>query len=193
MIRMSSKQVLNLSDYIRTFTGIRFYPMEPDPAQIEIRDIAHALPMICRGNGHVSGFYSVGQHCLNCSREAEMRGLPCRIQLACLLHDAGECYLSDVPRPFKKQLPSYTTHEERILSMIYEKYLGSDLTPEEKTQVKDIDDRMLAYDLKILLHEDVGELPSVFLKLDYEFPGFEAVEQDYLNRFELLINKLKEN
>ena len=134
-IRMSSQKVLTMSDYIRTYTGIRFYPLEPDPAQIEIRDIAHALPMICRGNGHVSGYFSVGQHCLNCSREAELCGLPVRIQLACLLHDAGECYLSDVPRPFKKQIPSYSSYEERILSMIYEKYLGSDLTSEEKKLV----------------------------------------------------------
>ena len=190
---MSSQKVLTMSDYIRTYTGIRFYPLEPDPAQIEIRDIAHALPMICRGNGHVSGYYSVGQHCLNCSREAELCGLPVRIQLACLLHDAGECYLSDVPRPFKKQIPSYSSYEERILSMIYEKYLGSDLTSEEKILVKDIDDRMLAYDLKILLHEDVGDLPAVKLKLNYEFPGFDVVERDFLERFQLLINLLKEN
>ena len=149
--------------------------------------------MICRGNGHVSGYFSVGQHCLNCSREAELCGLPVRIQLACLLHDAGECYLSDVPRPFKKQIPSYSSYEERILSMIYEKYLGSDLTSEEKKLVKDIDDRMLAYDLKILLHEDVGELPAVNLKLNYDFPGFDVVEHDFLDRFQLLRNLLKEN
>ena len=80
-----------------------------------------------------------------------------------------------------------------ILSMIYEKYLGSDLTSEEKKLVKDIDDRMLAYDLKILLHEDVGELPAVNLKLNYDFPGFDVVEHDFLDRFQLLRNLLKEN
>ena len=182
-----------MSDYIRTYTGIRFYPMDPDPAQIEIRDIAHALPMICRGNGHVSEFYSVGQHCLNCSREAELSELSVRVQLACLLHDAGECYLLDVPSPLKKQLPSYAEHEEKILSMIYEKYLGSDLTTEEKKLVKDIDDRMLAYDLKLLLHEDAGELPVIHMELNYVFPGFEKVERDYLERFYHLVNRIKEN
>lgn len=77
--------------------------------------------------------------------------------------------------------------------MIYEKYLGSDLNPEERALVKDIDDRMLAYDLKILLHEDVGELPAVNLKLNYDFPGFDVVEHDFLDRFHLLIKLLKEN
>ena len=77
--------------------------------------------------------------------------------------------------------------------MIYEKYLGSDLNPEERALVKDIDDRMLAYDLQILLHEDVGELPAVSLELDYGFPGFDVVEHDFLDRFHLLIKLLKEN
>lgn len=51
--------------------------------------------------------------------------------LACLLHDASECYMSDVPTPFKKQLPEYEEREERLLRMIYEKFLGSALTEEE--------------------------------------------------------------
>lgn len=42
--------------------------------------------------------------------------------LACLLHDASECYMSDVPSPFKKELPEYNEREERMLSMIYEKF-----------------------------------------------------------------------
>ncbi len=61
--------------------------------------IAHALSLICRGNGHVKTFWSVGQHCINCAKEAWARGLSNRMAPACHLHDAGECYLSDIPRP----------------------------------------------------------------------------------------------
>lgn len=86
--------------YITTYTRRHFDPVNPDPDLICIEDIAHALPMICRGNGHVTTFWSVGEHCICCAKEANARGLSKRLVLACLLHDASECYMSDVPRPF---------------------------------------------------------------------------------------------
>ena len=87
-----------MSDYITTYTGNHIDPADPDPEAISIRDIAHALSLICRGNGHVRNFWSVGQHCLDCAHEAQARKLSPRMILACLLHDASECYMSDVPR-----------------------------------------------------------------------------------------------
>ena len=72
-----------------------------------------------------------GNNCICCAKEAKARGLSDRMVLACLLHDASECYMSDVPSPFKRELPEYNEREERMLSMIM-KILGSDLTPEEK-------------------------------------------------------------
>ena len=90
-----------MGDYITTFTGKHFYPTDPDPSAICMEDIAHALPMICRGNGHVHSFWSVAEHSICCAKEARARGFSNKIILACLLHDASECYMSDVPRPFK--------------------------------------------------------------------------------------------
>ena len=52
------------------------------------------------------------------------RNLPDRLVLACLLHDASECYMSDIPRPFKRELPEYQEREDALLDMIYTKYLG---------------------------------------------------------------------
>ena len=96
-----------MSEYITTYTGLHFRPTEPDSDLIRIQDIAHALSLICRGNGHVQTFWSVGEHCICCAKEAAARGFSERMILACLLHDASECYLSDVPAPFKKELPEY--------------------------------------------------------------------------------------
>ena len=42
--------------YMTTFTGKHFDPASPDPALIDARDIAHALSLITRGNGHVKTF-----------------------------------------------------------------------------------------------------------------------------------------
>ena len=149
-----------MADYITTYTGKHMIPTDPRPEDFRIEDIAHALSLICRGNGQVKTFFSVGQHCIACAKEAAARDLPQRIILACLLHDAGESYLSDVPRPFKKTQPAYQELENRILSMIYTKFLGSDLTEQETALVKEIDDIMLWYDLKTLLNEVQSELPG---------------------------------
>ena len=50
--------------YITTYTRKHFDPVHPEAEKIDILDIAHALPLICRGNGHVSSFWSVGEHCI---------------------------------------------------------------------------------------------------------------------------------
>ena len=147
--------------YITTYTRRHFDPVNPDPDLICIEDIAHALPMICRGNGHVTTFWSVGEHCICCAKEANARGLSKRLVLDCLLHDASECYMSDVPSPFKK-------------------------TPEEETQIKIIDDDLLWYDLETLLDEkQETEKPKLHIDLDYTVRPFKVVEEEYLEIFKM--------
>lgn len=176
-----------MADYIITYGGIHFVHAAPSAADIHITDIAHALSMLCRGNGHVKHFFSVGQHCINCAKEAIARGYSKRVCAACLLHDAGEAYLSDVPRPFKKFIPEYVVYEERILGLIYEKYLGSPLTKEEEKLVKEIDDDMLYFDLKELLNETPDrEEPRMKNKFSLEFVPFEITEETYLRLFQTL-------
>lgn len=105
--------------------------------------------------------------------------------LACLLHDASECYMSDVPTPFKNELPEYQEQEEHLLGIIYEKFLGSDLTEEEQKELKEIDHAMLWYDLEHLLGEiQYGEIPELHIDLDYTVRPFEEVEEEYLSLFE---------
>lgn len=173
-----------MPDYISTYTGIRFYPAQPDAGGICIEDIAHALSLLCRGNGHVSKYWSVAQHSIICAREAAARELPDRIVLACLLHDAGECYLSDVPRPFKSELPGYRELEDKLLRLIYTRFLGTPLTEEEEQAVREIDDGALYYDLKELIHNEQSETePRFHVIPDYEFRPFHEVEKEFLDWF----------
>ena len=170
--------------FIKTYTGKKFDPMNPDPEKIDIRDIAHALSFTCRGNGQVKTYFSVAQHCINCCKEANARGFSDRIALACLVHDATESYMSDVPRPFKQFLTSYIDMEEKMLDIIYEKFLGQTLTEEEKKIVKQIDDDMLYFDLVDLLDFDNGqEKPKINIDIDYTFVPFEEVENEYLDLY----------
>ena len=100
--------------WITTYTGKHFDPVAPQEELLELRDIAHSLSLICRANGHMKHFYSVGQHSVACAKEAQARGLSERIVLGCLLHDASEAYLSDVTRPIKHEMTRYLEVEETL-------------------------------------------------------------------------------
>lgn len=86
-----------MTDWIQTYTGKRFYPAKIREADIDIRDIAHALSLQCRFAGHCTNFYSVAQHSLWVSYH-----VPTEYRLHGLLHDATEAYLLDIPRPIKR-------------------------------------------------------------------------------------------
>lgn len=131
--------------------------------------------------------WSVGEHCICCAKEALGRGYSNRQALACLLHDASECYMSDVPRPLKQEMPRYREVEEQLLQVIYKKFLGSSLTDEEAQRLKEIDDDLLWYDLEVLLEEkQPGDAPKLHFELDYTVRPFVEVEQEYLEMFQKL-------
>ena len=105
--------------------------------------------------------------------------------LACLLHDAGEAYLSDVPSPFKKSMSRYRELEQRLLDVIYGKYLGSPLSAEEERTLKIIDNDLLWYDLRELLNEwDGSPAPELKTEISYQVKPFEQVEKEYLELYE---------
>lgn len=170
---------------IKTYTGVMFDPLLPDAALIDVADIAHALSMLCRANGHFRSFYSVGQHSINCMREAAARGHSQRVQLAALLHDGSEAYLSDVTRPVKKELPKYVEIEEPLQAVIWEKFLHSPLTEEEHRQVFEIDDAILYHEFIALMDNTrlSEEEPLLKSKPTFEFTGFGTCEAEFLKLF----------
>ena len=111
-------------DCLTTFSKVDFNTFEPEEDKIRIEDIAHALSMMTRANGHFPQFFSVGQHCIQCCREATARNYLPQTALACLLHDGSEAYLADITRPVKKNMTMYLQIEEQLQHMIYTKFLG---------------------------------------------------------------------
>lgn len=109
------------TDWIQTYTGARFYPLEPDAGLIRIEDIAHSLSMQCRYTGHTSRFYSVAEHSLILAKEFHTGW---HYRLVALLHDAAEAYLSDIPRPLKRlpEFAFYREAEDRLQEMIFDKF-----------------------------------------------------------------------
>ncbi len=172
---------------IMTCSHRMFDPLRPNPELIDIEDIAHSLSMLCRANGHFRSFYSVGMHSINCAREAMARGFSRKVQLACLLHDGSEAYLSDVTRPVKEELPKYREIEEPLQELIWEKYLGEPLTQEENRLVFLIDDHILENEFPTLMGAKLYEtVPELLSKPQFVFEGFEKTEQEFLKLFQQL-------
>lgn len=73
--------------------------------------------------GQCKHFYSVAQHCLNVYKDLKQLGYDENIQLIGLLHDASEVYISDLPKPFKVEIPEYKIFEERIERELFMKNL----------------------------------------------------------------------
>lgn len=178
--------------HIYTYSGVSFSPLSPSVDDISSMDIAHALSYMCRANGHFSGFYSVAQHCLSCVEEARLRGLPRHIQLACLLHDASEAFISDITRPVKRQLHEYAVIEKRLQDVIYRRYGLDPEDAEMLSAVKEIDDAMLYHEFLALgglaLYD---EAPAIFSDPDYSFVPFEVIEKRFLNTLDELYTEDK--
>lgn len=168
---------------ITTHSGQRVDIESPQAESIRIEDIAHATSFLCRGSGQANFFFSVARHCVYCAREAKAQGFSREVVLACLLHDASEAYMTDVPKPIKDNLiPQYREYEDKLLDVIYEKFIGRPLTEEELAKVALIDRLLLQYDLKYLLNMDVA-LPEIHIALNYEYIPFEEAREDYLALF----------
>ena len=172
---------------IMTCSHKMFDPLAPEAELIDVKDIAHALSMLCRANGHFRSFYSVGMHSVNCANEAIARGYSRRVQLACLLHDGSEAYLSDVTRPVKEELPQYKLIEKPLQDVIWNKFLGSPLTPEEEELVFLIDDDILENEFPALMGAKLKEtVPCLQCRAQYEFESFLKTEKEFLALFSQL-------
>lgn len=192
---------------ITTYSGIRMNPVQPREEDIEIKDIAHALSLVCRGGGHVTHFYSVAQHCLACAEEAKARGCSLRIQLGALLHDGSEAYMSDLVRPVKEQIPQYRIIENRLIDTIWAKYIpglsafgtalpageAGPLTGEERRTIKEIDDDAMSWDMKILLGDEINQnYRNLKIRPDHCFVPMHEVEAAFLAKFKELTEELRQ-
>jgi len=130
-------------DWMQTYTGRQFWPIDPRADEIHIEDIAHALSMMCRYNGHCKIFYSVAEHSVLVSRS-----LPDDFALWGLLHDASEAYIADIVRPAKRFIAGYCEAEDKIMNAVCERFgLSSDMPAE----VKRVDNAILADEQPILI------------------------------------------
>jgi uncharacterized protein len=115
-----------IGDWLQTYSGKCFWPLDPRPEEVDIYDIAHSLSMTCRYSGHCKEFYSVAEHSILLSRVVSPQNA-----MWALLHDAAEAYSSDIPRPLKKSLPDWKIMEKRIMDAVCIKFSLPLEEPEE--------------------------------------------------------------
>ncbi|WP_265109221.1 hypothetical protein [Halosolutus halophilus] len=154
---------------IDTISGETITPLDPDPAAIELDDVAHALSNLSRFTGQGIRFYSVARHSVHVSREVEARGGSRAAQRWGLLHDAPEAYLSDVPAPVKRSLPGYT-HAEKRLARAVRDALDVQVTAADVTVVDAADSAVGRHELSVHLPESDREPPT----LEYDPDALES-------------------
>jgi hypothetical protein len=190
---------------LETFTNRLFDPFEVTLGDIDIRDIAHALSMLCRYCGHTRSFYSVAEHSLLVSRLAEHaatvdeqhdpRSDSVRIAAKWgLLHDASEAYLGEVCRGLKHRpgtMEVYREAEESLSWKIWQRFMAPRDAVEqhflEKRIVKPIDRAVCGTEMRQLMHRaldtDGNPLPRSIPGVVVGVMGPAVAETNFLARF----------
>lgn len=121
-------------DWIQTYSGRQFHPLDPSADEIDIVDIAHALSNVCRFNGHCARHYSVAEHSIHVALHVAWDDEPTErtTVLAALLHDASEAYLCDIPKPLKttQAMAPYRAMESKVEFIIAAKFGLPDPMPD---------------------------------------------------------------
>lgn len=179
-----------MKPFIETFTGETFSPLRPDPAMINIKDIAHALANQARFAGHSRFRYSVAEHSVRVSELITDWGYPTWHALWGLLHDASEAYLIDLPTPLKmtKALGEpYRRVEECLMREIVRRF---GLRPESEPQcVREADESLLATEVRDLMHGERSYWKKINAKPipDRIRPwSADVAEFEFIRRFHLL-------
>lgn len=145
-----------MKPWITTFSGLRVNPLDLQPSDIRITDIAHHLALQNRYAGATTAPVNTAQHSVFVARLCKDE--PCELQA--LLHDAPEAYLGDVTRWLKADpaMAAYREAEDRawrVISRVFD--IPIDLHPSVEEA-----DRLMAR----------AEMTFVLPGYDFRTPGY---------------------
>lgn len=141
---------------IQTWTGKEFDYSDLDNINLDLEDFCYPLAQICRYGGHSKFFYSVAQHSCLVRDLMLIEGESDRMQFHGLVHDFGEAFYCDLPKPMKMSLPKdiidyYEGQEKQVVDYITKKCGHEPIASEEKQILKKYDVWALAIESKIVL------------------------------------------
>ncbi|MEL6287765.1 MAG: HD family hydrolase [Pseudomonadota bacterium] len=173
-------------------SGRRLDLLAPDPADIDIVDIAHGLARVARWNGQTAGAhaFSVAQHSVLVAEifSALMPATDERARCAALLHDAAEYVVGDLISPFKRAIGAdYRRFEDRLMAAVHARFgLVDRMTESVSAAIKKADAIAAYYEATRLAGFTEAEAdlyfqrPAVVLPgpLNAALDGIEAVDTD---------------
>lgn len=170
----------NPDAWMGTYTGKKLFILDMQPEDINLVDIAHALSLKCRFQGHCVRFNSVAEHSVLASRMIQN---PDKRREA-LMHDAAEAYLPDVPSPCKPLLVGFKNIEHVVEEAIWHRF---DLAyAPNDPDIKEVDRRMVMTEREQNMKNQpvwdthIGIVPYPSLRLPLWSP--QAAEQHFLDR-----------
>jgi hypothetical protein len=125
--------------WIQTYSGGRFWPMDPRIEDVRVEDVAHHLSMKARFSGACIRMLSVAQHGVELSA---LVGDDLVDQYAALHHDNTETFLPDVPTPVKPYIPFFRMLESAHEHAVVVGAFGVD--PAALKRIKPFDKRIVA-------------------------------------------------
>ncbi len=173
-------------------SGRIFYPLDPRPEEVDIRDIAKSLSRIIRFNGHSDIAINVANHSFNCAYLVWRFENEDDVDLMryMLLHDAAEAYVGDMIRPLKIEMPAYQEAEHTVWECIVE---ALDIKPVDMAAVKYYDNVACAWEKRDLFTsamEWTGMPDITKLHLETLIPASaESSEQAFLTTYRVLSNE----
>ncbi|MGM4911405.1 hypothetical protein [Rhizobium sp. 768_B6_N1_8] len=183
LTRPSSSDSGRYGDFMQTYTGRKFWSMDPRADEVFIEDIAHSLAMQSRYAGHCLRFYSVAEHCVLMARHLRWEGVD--VALWALLHDSSESYLVDVPRPVKPYLTGYKAAEAKVMAAVCDRYGLPHAMP---AAVHDADDRIIGDELVNLVPMDWHARHNNPLGVELRYWSPEKAEVEFMATFDALMD-----
>jgi 5'-deoxynucleotidase YfbR-like HD superfamily hydrolase len=140
--------------------------LQPEINTIDIKDIAYALSNLCRFGGSCKMFYSVAQHSVYVANLLKLWGYDIKMQLAGLLHDAAEGYVTDLPTPIKRLLPDYKALENVVQTAIFAKFNIAYEGANYYHLIKEADEHVNFAECTQVMHKNILKVVKVALR-DY--------------------------
>lgn len=140
-----------LPSFVHTFSGLYIDPLNLQPEDVLIADIAHHLSNQCRFQGGPKWHYSVAQHAWLVSYDPEV--VAAGREWDALHHDDAEWVLQDMAKPLK--VDPYLGRSYRGLEKRIERVLAPILGvkfPTDDCEVKRADIRCLVTEARDIMH-----------------------------------------